>query len=150
VQTVQLLRRGLGVVSPPADAELATVLEIADSTLTYRSRYLDALQTDLVLDLLLLDEGNPRSVASGLAKLRKHVDRLPESHPAAGTPKEVRLSLSLLTSVQLAETADLVRPEYLDDFTQRLEQDLALLSDTLSRVYFTHQMPARTQPWSTP
>jgi uncharacterized circularly permuted ATP-grasp superfamily protein/uncharacterized alpha-E superfamily protein len=145
VQTVQLIRRGLNFENEPGDQELLTILEIADSTLTYRSRYLNSMQTDLVLDLLLLDEGNPRSAAYQLAKLRKHVDRLPESHPPSGTPREARLALSLLSSVQLAETGEIVDLERLDRFTARLENDLALLSDTISRVYFTLQVPVRAR-----
>ena len=149
IQTVKLVRNGLGSEAMPGDAELTTVLEIADSTLTYRSRYLNSLQPDLVLDLLLLDEGNPRSAAFQISKLRKHVDRLPESHPASGLPKEARLSLSMLTAIQLAEASELIRadeegrlPE-LDKFTASLTADLQSLSDTLARVYFTHAVPLR-------
>ena len=145
VQTVQLVRRGLAFEEEPGDPELATILEIADSTLTYRSRYLNALQLDLVLDLLLLDEGNPRSAAFQLSKLRKHVDRLPESHPPGGTPREVRLALRLITSVQLAETRELLKLSTLDEFTARLETDLGVLSDTLTGVYFNHQLPVQAR-----
>ena len=149
VQTVKLIRHGLGFEGLPGDPELTTVLEIADGTLTYRSRYLNALQPDLVLDLLLLDEGNPRSVAFQVSKMRKHVDRLPESHPASGHPKEARLALSMLTSIQLAEASELIRADEngeltdLDQFTQRLAADLMLLSETLARVYFTHAVRTR-------
>jgi len=139
MQTVQLIRHGLGFDGPATDPELGMVLEICDGTLTYRSRYLNSMQFDLVLDLLLLDEGNPRAVAYQLSKLRKHVDRLPESHPNNGTPREARLALSLLSSVQLAEAQELVNLQDLDRFTGRLLQDLTLLSDTLTRVYFTQQ-----------
>ncbi len=145
VQTVQLIRRGLDFESEPTDAELSNILEIADSTLTYRSRYLNSMQMDLVLDLLLLDEGNPRSAAFQLSKLRKHVDRLPESHPPSGTPREARLALKLLTSVQLAETEELVKLSYLDELTAKMEEDLGLLSDTISRVYFTHQLRSQAR-----
>jgi uncharacterized circularly permuted ATP-grasp superfamily protein/uncharacterized alpha-E superfamily protein len=149
IQTVRLVRNGLGLESMPGDPELSTVLEIADSTLTYRSRYLNSLQPDLVIDLLLLDEGNPRSSAFQISKLRKHVDRLPESHPTTGHPKEARLALSMLTSIQLAEAAELIqtgedgRMTDLDEFTDRLLTDLLTLSDTLARVYFTHAVPQR-------
>ena len=145
VQTVQLVRRGLGFDKEPTDAELGTILEVADSTLTYRSRYLSSMQMDLVMDLLLLDEGNPRSAAYQLSKLRKHVDRLPESHPSSGTPREARLALRLLTSVQLAETADLENLAVLNELTGRMETDLGLLSDTISRVYFTQQLPSQAR-----
>jgi uncharacterized alpha-E superfamily protein len=139
VQSVQLVRNGLGFDGMATDPELSMVLEIADGTLTYRSRYLNSMQFDLLLDLLLLDEGNPRSVAYQLSKLRKHVDRLPESHPNSGHPREARLALSLISSVQLAEAQELVNLSDLDRFTARLLNDLTLLSDTLTRVYFTQQ-----------
>jgi uncharacterized circularly permuted ATP-grasp superfamily protein/uncharacterized alpha-E superfamily protein len=149
LQTVRLVRDGLDFEAMPGDAELATVLEIADSTLTYRSRYLNSIQADLVVDLLLLDEGNPRAAAFQISKLRKHVDRLPESHPPSGHPKEARLSLSLLTAIQLAEASELVRADEhgnlaeLDHFTERLTADLASLSEILTRVYFTHAVKTR-------
>ncbi len=149
LQTVRLVHDGLGFDALPADPELATVLEIADSTLTYRSRYLNSIQADLVVDLLLLDEGNPRSAAFQISKLRKHVDRLPESHPPSGHPKEARLALSMLTQIQMAEASELIRVDAdgrltdLDDFTARLTTDLTMLSEILSRVYFTHAANAR-------
>ena len=149
LQTVRLIRDGLGFDGLPGDPELAAVLEIADSTLTYRSRYLNSIQADLVVDLLLLDEGNPRSAAFQISKLRKHVDRLPESHPASGHPKEARLALSMLTQIQLAEASELIRVDKegrladLEQFTASLTAELAMLSEILSRVYFTHAVKSR-------
>ena len=149
LQTVRLVHDGLGFDALPGDPELAAVLEIADSSLTYRSRYLNSMQADLVLDLLLLDEGNPRSAAFQISKLRKHVDRLPESHPASGHPREARLALSMLTSIQLAEASELIQADKtgrladLDEFTERLTTDLTMLSEILSRVYFTHAVKSR-------
>ena len=43
------------------------------------------------VDTTALTDGD--AVASQLAKLRKHVDRLPESHPSSGNPREARLAL---------------------------------------------------------
>lgn len=149
IQTVRLVRHGFGFDAIPGDPEMTAVLEIADSTLTYRSRYLNSLQPDLVLDLLLLDEGNPRSTAFQISKLRKHVDRLPESHPASGHPKEARLALSMLTSIQLTDASELARADELerltelDAFTERLSEDLGALSEVLTRVYFTHAVRSR-------
>ena len=148
-QIVQLVRHGIGFEPQTGDAELEAALEIGDSMLTYRSRYLSSLQSDLVLDLLLLDEGNPRSAAYQLAMLHQHVDELPESHPASGHPREARLVLSMLTSLQLADAGELVTPgegnrlNALDELTVRLEENLALLSEALTRVYFTHAVASR-------
>ena len=52
------------------------LLELADSIMTYRSRYLTR-PVPPVLDLLVADDTNPRSVAFQLAALASHVDQLP-------------------------------------------------------------------------
>jgi uncharacterized alpha-E superfamily protein len=85
-QMVDLIRHGLGFECEADSGQLEVLLEIADSSITYRSRYLTSMQPDLVLDLLLLDEANPRSVAYQLARLREHIDRLP-GEPSAHTPR---------------------------------------------------------------
>jgi uncharacterized circularly permuted ATP-grasp superfamily protein/uncharacterized alpha-E superfamily protein len=50
---------------PPArlDGTLRMALELCDSAITYRSRYLSVLQPAPVLDLVLADTGNPRALA---------------------------------------------------------------------------------------
>ncbi len=44
------------------DAGLSWLLELADSSITYRTRYLGSPEWLPVLDLLIRDEGNPRSI----------------------------------------------------------------------------------------
>ena len=63
----------------------------------------------LVLDLLLIDESNPRSIAFQLARSRSHIDTLPQSGAGGGRIEEQRMALSLLTSVRLADVAALAR-----------------------------------------
>ncbi len=99
------------VCEPRRERQLEDLLEIADSSLTYRSRYLTSMRADLVLDLLLLDEANPRSVAFQLARLREHIERLPESDSSVRRPAEWRLGVRLLTAVQIAELSELVRED---------------------------------------
>ena len=55
---------------PPARIEgtLRLALELCDSAITYRSRYLSVLQPAPVLDLVLADDGNPRSLAFQFAQ----------------------------------------------------------------------------------
>jgi len=149
IQLVQLIRRGIGFDATEAEASMSTALEIADCSLTYRSRYRNAMQADLVFDLLLLDENNPRSTAWQFAKLFEHVERLPESHPPAGHSLEARTALSMLTATQLVEAGELAmadgenRLARLDEFTAKLAFGLTSLSDTLTRVYFTHAPQSR-------
>ena len=149
VQIIQLIRRGLGFDVREVEAGLATALEIADCSLTYRSRYRNTMQADLVFDLLLLDEGNPRSAAWQFAKLFEHVEQLPESHPPAGHSREAKTALRMLTDTQLVEAGELAMADQdnrlarLDEFTFRLISDVTSLSDTLTRVYFTHAPQSR-------
>jgi len=74
---VELTRAGLQEEGPGASF-LGPLLEIADSTMTYRRRYFAQPQFAAVLDLLLLDYHNPRSLAFQLQALRNHIRNLPE------------------------------------------------------------------------
>lgn len=55
---------------PPARIEgtLRLLLELSDSAITYRTRYLSVLQPVPVLDLVLADTGNPRALAFQFAQ----------------------------------------------------------------------------------
>jgi uncharacterized circularly permuted ATP-grasp superfamily protein/uncharacterized alpha-E superfamily protein len=75
-----LLRQAL---AGPPDADLGWVLEIADSSVTYRSRYMARPQWLPVLDLLICDPHNPRSVAFQLKGLNDFVRRVEEAYPDA-------------------------------------------------------------------
>lgn len=149
VQMVDMLRCGLGSTATDDPGRLTTLLEIADSSITYRSRYLTTMQADLVLDLLLCDEANPRSVAFQLVHLADHVAQLPESQATTRRRPESKLILSLLTSVQLAEISDLVRPgddgswRALESLLDRLAADIRGLSEALTGSYFTHAIPSQ-------
>jgi uncharacterized alpha-E superfamily protein len=57
---------------------LETLLDIADSRLTYRARYLSKMQVAPVVDLVLTDDTNPRSVMFQVNELSRHVNRLPK------------------------------------------------------------------------
>ena len=47
-----------------SSAGLRLALELRDSVITYRSRYLAVMQAAPALDLILADEGNPRGLAA--------------------------------------------------------------------------------------
>ncbi len=99
------------LVRPLDDEEplLEVMLEIADSAIAHRRRYLGALQAGSLLDLLLMDETNPRSVAFQLATLSEHVERLPRPSGSPARSAEERIALSLLTRVRLADPIALAR-----------------------------------------
>ena len=145
LQMVELLRHGLGYRAATESGQLEVLLEIADSSLTYRSRYLTSMQADLVLDLLLLDEANPRSAAFQLARLREHVDQLPDS--TSLTPSSARMAsggapVDRGAAGRRGGTGASGRA--VGDGTisricvSRLAAELPLLSETLTRSYFDH------------
>src|SRR5262249_32310405 len=144
LQMCELLRSG--VADSPFDVEpyLQLLLHIADSTITYRTRYLTTLRTELLLELLLSDETNPRSVGFQLATLQDHIDNLPEHEDAGRHSFEQRLVLKGLTAVRLAQRDDLAardgegRLAALEDLLQELKTSLYELSDALTAQYLSH------------
>lgn len=64
------------------EGALRLMLELSDCAITYRSRYFAVFQPAPVLDLLLLDEGNPRGVASQMDMV---TDALADLEPSDGT-----------------------------------------------------------------
>jgi uncharacterized circularly permuted ATP-grasp superfamily protein/uncharacterized alpha-E superfamily protein len=134
---------------------LLFLLELADSFITYRSRYRLDPMLPLVLDLLLLDESNPRSLAYQLASISNHLAALPQSRQGAGLTEERRLILSLLTSVRLANvesfSRDATRSELLKVMGEQL-QLLPRLTTAIERRYFSlteeepHRVHTRLEP----
>lgn len=116
-------------------------LEAADSTLTYRSRYLFAPALPLVLDLLLVDETNPRSVGFQLHGISKLMEDLPKGPPAAPQMGERKLILGLHTQVQLLDVHALALAQggersALKEVLSQLNTELPRLSEAITSRYF--------------
>lgn len=118
---------------------LLLLLELADSFITYRSRYRLDPMLHLVLDLLMLDETNPRSIAFQLEAISSHLESLPQAREGSELPKERRLILSLRTSVQLFDTESLAAGKSrarLHKILCELLEQLPRLSDAITHRYF--------------
>ena len=68
----------------PASSNLEWLLELGDSIITYRSRYMARPEWLPTLDLLLLDESNPRSVVFQLDGLVGYLNRIATLHGPCG------------------------------------------------------------------
>ena len=119
------------------------MLELADSFITYRSRYRMAPVLPLVLDLLLVDESNPRSIAFQLAALSRHIDTLPQSGEGGGRIDEQRTALTLLTRGARGAGAGAAprpgRTAGASELEALLDEQVAVLphlSDAIGRRYF--------------
>ena len=124
---------------------LESVLAAAESLITYRSRYRTALHFPTVLELLLLDEHNPRSLLYQLKRLEAQIRTLPREKLGYRLSEEEQLILEALTQLQLSNTVDLSeRSEHttqrrgLEKLLVRLAQILVDLSDVLTQTYFSH------------
>ncbi len=84
LQMSSLLRGTLCIETRTEGSLLEALLEIADSSMTYRRRYLSMIQAAPVLDLLLSDETNPRALAFQLAALADGIDHLPRDPALPG------------------------------------------------------------------
>ncbi len=146
--TLDVVRAMIQLPPSAHEGALGMMLELCDSTITYRSRYLAALQVEPVLDLILADQTNPRSVAYQLAALTGHLEALAplgiEGHRSGNS--ELRIVHSLLGAV-LSLELDLAQRE---DVRQRLDELLAdgsrrvsQLSDAVTRTFFSHVRPAQ-------
>ena len=142
-QTVAMFQKLL--IRPGADEQttLLTLLQLCDSFFAYRARYLTTPEPAAVLDLLALDEINPRSVAFQLAAIEKAIHRLPnDSH--VRTP-EHKTALSLLTDFRVMDAPSLaaIDPETgerrnLAAAMDRAEKALEKVSERLAASYFAH------------
>jgi uncharacterized circularly permuted ATP-grasp superfamily protein/uncharacterized alpha-E superfamily protein len=131
---------------------LECLLEVADSSMTYRARYYTTLQPLAVLDVLMADGTNPRSLDFQLTHLVHLYGQLPRHLPE--DLNAMREALNLLRSFDLQEMSyplpgaaakangadDLSR---LQRFLRGLEELLPSWSNNLSSRYFSH---ARTLP----
>lgn len=125
------------------------LLEIADSSMTYRNRYLGSLQPAPVVDLLLIDETNPRSIGYQLAELAEHVDRLPRDRSSPVLSGEQRAIMAATSLLRLADVTEVVavdadgsRP-HLTHLLARLEGQLRMLWESLTHHYLVHAAPRR-------
>ena len=91
------LDHALGSPDAGNPSVLEAVLEVADSTITYRGRYNLLPNIAAVYDLALLDDTNPRSLLFQFNQLVKHFDRLPGERESALPSPGQRVLLECLT-----------------------------------------------------
>jgi uncharacterized circularly permuted ATP-grasp superfamily protein/uncharacterized alpha-E superfamily protein len=111
------------------------LLEWADSSVTYRSRYLVAPEWLPVLDLLVRDEVVPRSLAFQVKGLAEYVAKLELSHGRFGSDVVAPGQAALA-----ALTADDLHPEspVLAELLDTLQHVAHTVSDELTLKFFSH------------
>ncbi len=141
------LERSTLVIETPKEIEvilLESVLATAESLELYRRRYRNQVRFENVLDLLLHDENNPRSITYQIKQLREHVAALPRQ-AIRPLSQEARLLLEASTLIELSNTHDFtwITPnnglrERLDQALSRLSHLISQASVALTQTYFIH------------
>ncbi len=132
------------VSQPHIDAMLQPLLEVADSTMTYRRRHFARPSLPLVLDLLLADATNARSLAFQVDALSVHMQQLPHDPKAPSPTQEERLIARVAGRLRDADLDVLGNRSPAGDFGPLLallgtiQDDLEALSDAITHYYFAH------------
>ena len=128
---------------------LEWLLDLSDSLVGYRARFMHHPEWPHVVDMLLLDPHNPRSQAFQLAKLAKHVRGLPGLPPneLADLLHDIERLLAMAAPAPGRDQGELFsRPALLDDMVARGQQIASRMSDAVSLRYFSHayELPRAT------
>ena len=127
------VRRGIDVDRDVLNAVLAA----GESAVTHRRRYRGYVRPGGVLELLLMDAANPRSVASALADVAAH---LPGLAASTGSTRPERLVADLAAELGQTDVATLVaiggvgRPN-LEAFLASFTAQLLRLADAVTEVH---------------
>jgi uncharacterized alpha-E superfamily protein len=152
-RAMYLTRQLREITTPLAEhdwALLECLLEVADSSMTYRSRYYTTLQPLAVLDVLMADETNPRSLDFQLSHIIELYEKLPRH--LSQDLQAMRGQLGMLRAFDLREfqyalpdapgakgpSAPTVGLTRLEHFLRGLEILLHNWSNNLSSTYFSH------------
>ena len=121
-----------------------SVLAAGESGVTYRRRYRARIQVATMLELLLLDAGNPRSLAYQVAQARADLRALPDS---SGTSRPQRRLEDVEAALRRVRPAELDRidgkgrrPE-LVTLLDGLHESLRGIADAIAAQHFWHPTP---------
>ncbi|HEY8095552.1 MAG TPA: circularly permuted type 2 ATP-grasp protein [Methylobacter sp.] len=136
---------------------LEAVLVSTDSLSIYRRRYRSYIQLPMVLELLLVDETHPRSLAYQLRQLSNHIRALPRERGNGQLSEEERFIIRAYTDIRLVKVAELVKVDGetkvygdLESVLSTMAERLWQLYEVLAQAYFSHsqgpQLMTPTQP----
>jgi uncharacterized alpha-E superfamily protein len=126
--------------SEKSDGGLDVLLELADSQITYRLRYVMVAASAPVIDLVALDPNNPRSVVYQLARIETHLAAMPKHEDGRLTPPE-QIAIALATKIRTADAAAIDK-----NILHEVETSLMKLSEVVASTYFTTRERSEA-PW---
>ena len=95
------------------DGALDVLLELADSQITYRLRYVMVPAAAPVIDLVVLDPNNPRSLAYQLSCIEAHLAALPQRSGDGRLSPPEQIATALAAQIRTANATALDKPAFL-------------------------------------
>jgi uncharacterized circularly permuted ATP-grasp superfamily protein/uncharacterized alpha-E superfamily protein len=143
--TLELLKLALLTAKQPGIPLWEVVLATTDNFTVYRRRFRSQLHPSAILDLLLFDETNPRSIGYMFKRLQRQVSRLPSNGSSSYRNLENRLIIQATSALHLVDInmlADLEHSETareaLNTLLDELIAPMAALSNAISHSHFSH------------
>jgi uncharacterized alpha-E superfamily protein len=115
------------------DGSLDLLLELADSQISYRQRYIMIAALRPVIDLVMLDPNNPRSVEFQLERIETHLNALPRQSVEGRLSPAQQIAAGITTRLRTIN-ADAVDDNLIID----IENALMKLSDAISAAFLTN------------
>jgi len=131
----------LDAIDPRGGSAAGTelLLELFDSSITFRARYQRHEDLLALADLLVFDETNPRAFAGTLRRLRTEIGKLPGADEVRRQLREHLPEYGAgLTLADLAGADDAMVKQQLMQSARRLHASAARLSDSVGQRYFAH------------
>ena len=113
--------------------DLDLLLDLTDSQISYRARYLVGLALTPVLDMVILDPFNTRSLAFQIAAVKEHLASLPSLQADGILEEPSRILLPMAAQVETLNATQLDA-----DTVLTFERLLSRLSDAVADRYFLH------------
>lgn len=127
------------------DHIIENILLTTESLSSYRHRYRGHLQMAGLLELALLDNSYPQSLAFAVANLRRGLAVLPRMTSGNQLREDEKEMLRIYTALQLAVSSDLVKTDEdqqfrkdLDTLLENTYQGLSNCSGLIMHTFFTH------------
>ena len=128
-----VLQRALAMSS---NSQLDWLLELSDSAVTYRARYRAQPEWLPVLDLLLLDESNPRSIVFQLDGIVQSLNKIKRSYGTFGDNQLVALKEEV--SLLMPDTDFYCGNVRLIDLLSRIQTASEMISESISVQFFSY------------
>lgn len=139
-----LIQRVLVPASVNSRQMMNNLLVATDSSYTYRGRYLTNVQMAPLIDLLIADESNPRSVLYQIIQLRDTLKKLPRLDVEEPYSPIEKIGLRAYSRLRLADLEELSTPgedgshPSLHSLLEATITDVSNLSTLLGQSYFAH------------